>query len=748
VFAVEYTFSGNAGDIVSIELTSVSGDLDSYLSLRDPAGFEIEFNDDSNPGVTLDSAIQNFELPENGTYTIVATRFSQQAGTTSGDFDLSLTVGAVATATPVPSVGTPSAPVGGELHYGNTVQGTIGGDTFEVVYTFTGRQGDDVTISMIALSGNLDPYLILSSPQGSDLIFNDDSEFGSGLDSEITDFTLPENGVYSIHATRFSQDVGSSEGDFRLSLLSSTAGPVATTGSVLHYGDTAVGEISDDQFSVEYTFEARAGDVIGIQLTRISGDLDTLVVLRGPAGSEIASNDDDPRGSNVDSYLRDFEIPADGVYTILATRFNRDLGASAGTFELRLERVSGVSALPVVTNATAIQLNTPTTGAITNDIYYQEFIFPGEAGTAVTVTMDTSGNLDPYLILLDPAGREVAYNDDRAGDDYNSTLDNVQLAATGDYTVVATRFNRLFGTSEGEFSLVVQGSPGGRTQIAGVTRPIAMNSTERGTISEDFPDQVYTFEARAGDVITITMQSTDGAVDPLIILEDHFGSEIERNDDDQADGNLFDLDAGIRDLTIPADGFYTIDANSVDGVGDYDLTLTRVASGAPGAVTPIYAPINVTWSRGTLADDSGYIYYAAGDWANEGVDEGVIYSIVTYNLPVLAEGKQVQVATLRLDSCEFGNGNPFTTFGNLRIALNARFSSNESIDQVADPVAPVVTEISECQTVDITDVVTQAYVDGQRIVQLRWEFIDARAINNGLIDGVIFTHPRLEILTN
>jgi hypothetical protein len=121
---------------------------------------------------------------------------------------------------------------------------------------------------------------------------------------------------------------------------------------------------------------------------------------------------------------------------------------------------------------------------------------------------------------------------------------------------------------------------------------------------------------------------------------------------------------------------------------------------------------------------------------------------VTYNLPVLAEGKQVQVATLRLDSCEFGNGNPFTTFGNLRIALNARFSSNESIDQVADPVAPVVTEISECQTVDITDVVTQAYVDGQRIVQLRWEFIDARAINNGLIDGVIFTHPRLEILTN
>lgn len=85
---VRYTFSGTAGDSVTISMIAESGvDLDSYLRLLDEGQSMVAENDDAADASLgrFNSQILDFVLPSTGTYTIVATRFSG-----SGNFTVSL----------------------------------------------------------------------------------------------------------------------------------------------------------------------------------------------------------------------------------------------------------------------------------------------------------------------------------------------------------------------------------------------------------------------------------------------------------------------------------------------------------------------------------------------------------------------------------------------------------------------------------------------------------------------------------
>jgi hypothetical protein len=197
--------------------------------------------------------------------------------------------------------------------------------------------GDVVTINMNATSGSLDPFLILLSPAGDELVRNDDAQPGVSLDAGIIEFTIPADGAYTIIATRFREESGPSEGGFQLSL---EANAEISDSRRMNYGDTVRGVIEGDTFELEYTFEAQAGEVVDIQMTKISGNLDPFIIVRGADGAEIDSNDDDPQGGgSLDSYLHELSIPANGMYTIVATRFNGELGDSTGEFELALRFV-------------------------------------------------------------------------------------------------------------------------------------------------------------------------------------------------------------------------------------------------------------------------------------------------------------------------------------------------------------------------------------------------------------------------
>ncbi len=230
------------------------------------------------------------------------------------------------------------------LGYGDRVDGEITDDRPFVFYTFEGSAGDVVRISMEATSGDLDTHLTLLDEDNDIVAENDDVERGN-TDSLI-EVELPADGIYTIGASRYNFDDGDSAGEYVLTLelvdASSGDGGAEDEGAagsadviVLEYGDAVEGEITDAQYFVLYSFEGAESDIVQISVEALDGDLDTYVALVDANGDIIAENDDARRGST-DSYL-EFELPEDGIYTIIVTRYQFDEGSSTGVFSLTLD---------------------------------------------------------------------------------------------------------------------------------------------------------------------------------------------------------------------------------------------------------------------------------------------------------------------------------------------------------------------------------------------------------------------------
>ncbi|MCL4254485.1 MAG: hypothetical protein KJ043_12005, partial [Anaerolineae bacterium] len=232
----------------------------------------------------------------------------------------------------------------------------------------------------------------------------------------------------------------------------------------------------------------------------------------------------------------------------------------------------GTIAPTPVSNSGTIALDEAVVGEITNENFVRFYAFSGTQGDVVTFTMRADvGNLDPYLILIDPDGQQIARNDDGSGLGFNSSLDKVILPKTGDYTLVATRFQVAFGVTEGTFQLSATADSGTSQALIGIL-PIEYEVPQTEVLSGgNF--QYYGFNAQAGDVITITHVNASGNLDPFLALEDVFGVELARSYDDLFEENRNFDNAAIRNFIIPNTGYYVIAAGySGETSGGYTLT--------------------------------------------------------------------------------------------------------------------------------------------------------------------------------
>ena len=94
---------------------------------------------------------------------------------------------------------------------------------------------------------------------------------------------------------------------------------------------TAIGsglEIAMDyQRVIRISFEGTAGQSVTISAREVTPlETDPMIVLLDPDGNPIAGDDDS--GGNLDSLLEDFELPADGTYTLMVS--HAEGGYSAG----------------------------------------------------------------------------------------------------------------------------------------------------------------------------------------------------------------------------------------------------------------------------------------------------------------------------------------------------------------------------------------------------------------------------------
>jgi hypothetical protein len=108
---------------------------------------------------------------------------------------------------------------GGTISYGQTVTGSLNNRYPLHKWTFDGRNGEHIIITMIDPTGAglIDPMIVLRDAEGRQIAVNDDvgtsPPEGLGPRDSLLDFYLPGNGLYTIEATRFG-----GRGDYVLTL--------------------------------------------------------------------------------------------------------------------------------------------------------------------------------------------------------------------------------------------------------------------------------------------------------------------------------------------------------------------------------------------------------------------------------------------------------------------------------------------------------------------------------------------------
>jgi hypothetical protein len=171
------------------------------------------------------------------------------------------------------------------------------------------------------------------------------------------------------------------------------------------------------------------------------------------------------------------------------------------------------------------------------------------------------------LRLIAPDGTEVAYNDDQQGADlfgiYDAQIPDIALPQDGTYTVR------------------VEWRQGQGTYVLGVSaeQPLPAPGDDGvirlgGRLQDVFPVQRWAFAGRRGDVLTLTLSSAEGgALDPALALYQPDGRLLAYNDD--ASDAVLETSAQLAQVSLPADGTYTIAATRYEGAGRYSLTIVN-----------------------------------------------------------------------------------------------------------------------------------------------------------------------------
>lgn len=203
------------------------------------------------------------------------------------------------------------------LQPGETVTGELASPSAEARYTFTGKTGDKITLTL--KSSDFDPFLQLQESDGTEIASNDD--FGGSLNATVA-ATLPADATYTVI-------VSSTNGAGRYELTLEVEAL-----ALISYGEVIEGELSEEHQTRDYSFNASMGEVITITLE--SDDFNPYLSLR-EWYTEYAAVWDDDSGTGTNSFIGPYTVPLDTQMIVtVSSAYTLDGG---GQFRLLVDRV-------------------------------------------------------------------------------------------------------------------------------------------------------------------------------------------------------------------------------------------------------------------------------------------------------------------------------------------------------------------------------------------------------------------------
>jgi hypothetical protein len=547
--AVTYRFRGSLGDTVTVTMSRAGGDLNSYLYLMDGTG-ELLYEDNDSGGEN-GNARMVYALPADGEYLIIATRLGRERGTTSGSYLLELLSDAPVPVETETTIALPPDYEGlPQIGYGDTVEDEISDARFMDVYVFLGFEGDRITIEMASQNAAefraLDPFLILLDDERIPLVENDDIIQGQDRDARI-EFTLPRTAYYSVVATRFDQEVGTSTGPYTLMLR----GPGAVAEEAGNAADTMpVDQLSTLPLGIDepmqgvfdtgaelYTFTVSVDTPVDLLLTTDSGQ-DAVLILSDEELVEIVSSST--------GALENVGLTEGNRYLVIAAQRFGPIDSPGDGYVLALGQGTGEEEVvaaeeEIPEGPQPIRFDETVTGVIDDQIVSRLYTFEGLAGQTIRVTMEAAAGseLDCYLELRNAEDTLVEANDDINPGVVRDSQIVTELLADGEYTLIASRYvGEDAPVTSGAFRLTLE-YVGEDTGVSSEITSLAYGETLVDEISDEQYLVFFVFQGTAGDVVTVSLEHLSGNLDSVLHLYQGLESgwvEIASNDDSPTGG--------------------------------------------------------------------------------------------------------------------------------------------------------------------------------------------------------------------
>jgi len=217
--------------------------------------------------------------------------------------------------------------------------------------------------------------------------------------------------------------------------------------TILEDGESAESFFDGDVTAELFAFYGTTGDVVTLTMTQAEdSELDPYLVVLGSAGQLIAV-DDDGGDVSLSAEIAELELPADGIYLVIASSFDY-INSIVSTEPLEEEQAFTISLTGATMPAdedskqyfsSRLEIGDSFEGYSTLDepVYYFTLVTL-EDGGAIDVTV-ASEDFDTLVMVFGPGGGRIAVNDDdeeNAGTD--SAVRGVELLDTGKYLIFAT----------------------------------------------------------------------------------------------------------------------------------------------------------------------------------------------------------------------------------------------------------------------------------------------------------------------
>ncbi len=404
-----YAYTGDAGDLMVLQMRSVQGNIESQLRLYDPSGNLLA---EALPNGGL-SRIDAFVLPETGTYTVLC---MDKNGNDLGDYGFSIQwINTSNCATPL------------ECGVGQTA--TLDYLVQMHAYSIDVNEGNRVYLRMRGDQG-VEAELQLYDPNGV-LVASDAPSSGM---ASIENYLATSSGTYFVMAR---DGAGNDAGNYGIIYRNLGDEGCSTlldcdadfNGSLEHLAELDV-----------YRVEGLAGDKFWVQARCEDTSVEEQIEWYDANGNQLSI---DISGGGLAS-IEETTLPADGTYYVF---FCDKSGNDTGDYGFGFQKTTNAHCVAAIDCEDVYFTN-----SFSNLAEIQTYTISATAGDLISITMiEEEASLEPTLCLCTPDGNILF--DSTASHDIS--IEGLMLPETGNYLLLAMDRH---GNDVGGYNLAISGA--------------------------------------------------------------------------------------------------------------------------------------------------------------------------------------------------------------------------------------------------------------------------------------------------